>query len=82
MNAITVVMTSMVSDLLVQILVIVAALALIVGVSVLVNYGFNKLHQVAGADESSIPYHDAGAYFTDDDGREMDFSGEYITHDD
>ena len=46
MAAVTPLITGMASDLLVQILVIVGALALIVGVSVLVNYGFKKLRSV------------------------------------
>lgn len=46
MASVTPVITDAASALLVQILVIVAALALIVGVSVLVNYGFKKLRSV------------------------------------
>jgi hypothetical protein len=46
MSAVTPVLTGMASDLIVQILVIVAALAAIVGISVLVAYGFRKLRSV------------------------------------
>lgn len=47
MSAITSVMTAMASELLVQILVIVAALAALVGVSILVGYGFRKLRSAS-----------------------------------
>jgi hypothetical protein len=46
MSAVTPVLTGMASDLITQILVIVAALAAIVGISVLVAYGFRKLRSV------------------------------------
>jgi len=46
MSSVTPIITTMASSLLTQILVIVGALALIVGVSVLVNYGFKKLRSV------------------------------------
>jgi hypothetical protein len=46
MSAITPVITGMAGDLVVQILVIVAALAALVGISILVAYGFRKLRSV------------------------------------
>lgn len=46
MSAVTPVITGMVGDLITEILVIVAALAGIVGISILVSYGFKKLRSV------------------------------------
>jgi hypothetical protein len=46
MSAVTPVLTGMAADLIVEILLIVAALAAIVGISVLVAYGFRKLRSV------------------------------------
>lgn len=46
MSAITPVITGMAGDLVIQILVIVAALAALVGISILVAYGFRKLRSV------------------------------------
>jgi len=46
MSAVTPVLTGMVGDLITEILVVVAALAGIVGISILVAYGFRKLRSV------------------------------------
>lgn len=46
MSAVTPVLTGIAGDLLVQILVIVAALATLVGVGILVAYGFRKLRSI------------------------------------
>jgi hypothetical protein len=47
MSAITPVITGAMTDLTVEILLIVAGLAVIVGIGVLVAYGFRKLKSVA-----------------------------------
>lgn len=46
MSAITPVITGMAGDLVAQVLLIVAALAALVGISILVAYGFKKLRSV------------------------------------
>lgn len=51
MSAITPILTSIASDLVIQILVIVASLAMLVGIGILVAYGFRHLRSV-GSDSS------------------------------
>lgn len=48
MSAITPVLTAIASGLVVEILVIVASLAMVVGISILVVYGFKHLRYVGG----------------------------------
>jgi len=46
MSAVTPVLTGMVSDLITEVLLVVAALAGLVGIGILVAYGFRKLRSV------------------------------------
>lgn len=43
MSAVTTTLTGMITDIIVQVLLIVAALAALVGIGILVAYGFKKL---------------------------------------
>lgn len=68
MSAITPILTSIAADLVVQILVIVAALASLVGISILVAYGFRHLRSVGG-----VSYD--GGYSADDEEDNWDIPG-------
>jgi L-cystine uptake protein TcyP (sodium:dicarboxylate symporter family) len=58
LSAVTPVLTGMVSELIVEILLIVAALAAIVGIGVLVAYGFRSLRRVGGYDSGKAYYNE------------------------
>lgn len=77
MSGITATMISISQGLLTQVLVIVAALAALVGVSILVVYGFHHLR------EAALP--EGVMYRTGSDDpfgpRDIGFDGEFIEHD-